>query len=138
MNSFFRPFKHSARARSESAFTFAEVLVTVGIVTAFLSTAFLVNARLLQNLKAQKETIGATQSFQERMEQIRSISFSNVADATYLQNNIFNADTLSSAAIPGAAEQVTVSVYPDDGLTPIQMTRQNGVLTVNSSSVKLA
>ena len=125
-------------SRSARGFTFAEVMVTLGIVVLFLASAFLVHSRVLQNLRAQKETVAATQTLQERMEQIRSASFSNVADASYLQNNIFNADAQSIVGIPGAVEEVTVSTYPSDGSTPTDMTRQNGALTVNTTNSNLS
>jgi type II secretory pathway pseudopilin PulG len=126
--------KYTSINHSRGGFTFGEVLVAMGIITGFLATAFLVNARVLQNLKAQKETIAATQTFQERVEQIRSSSFSNLATTAYLQNTILNADAQSSASLPGATEVITVGVYPPDGSTSTQMTRQNGAVTVNSTS----
>jgi hypothetical protein len=55
------------------------------------------NGRLLQELKNQKETTATSMMLQERMEQFRAASYSNVASKDFVKNNIL---TFSPSALP--------------------------------------
>jgi type II secretory pathway pseudopilin PulG len=85
-------------ARSRKAgFTLGEVCVSVAITAILCGGVFAANARLLSSLKNQKETTAVSMMLQERMEQFRSTSYSNVADKDYVKNNIL---TFNPAASP--------------------------------------
>jgi prepilin-type N-terminal cleavage/methylation domain-containing protein len=118
----------------QNAFTLAEVLVAIAVVAMFGLAAFATNQRLLEALKAQKETTAASMMLQERMETFRSFSYSNVASSTYVQANVVQNATTSEAPLGGLSEQITVSGYltpsggagyPSDGSTPNQWTRNS-------------
>jgi type II secretory pathway pseudopilin PulG len=112
-----------------SGFSFAEVCVAIVICVVFGAAAFTTNQRLLLALKNQKETTAATTMLQERMEEFRSLSYSNVADKTYVHDNILTFNpapspspsptpppggiytTFSEAPLANLKETVTVSGY---------------------------
>src|SRR6202171_455168 len=121
-----------------SGFTLAEVICAAAILVLFVTAIFAVNQKVLASLRAQKETLAATQIFQERIEQLRytavsDIAGTNFADINWLKANIYNADTQSISTLgPSAAETVVLSVYPAPVGTAAQLTRTNG--TVNTDS----
>jgi len=118
-----------------SGFTLVEVLCAATILVLFISAIFSVNQRVLASLKGQRETIAATQTFQERKEQLRSSPFSNIADINWLSTNIYNADAQSIAALGSSAkETVILSIYPTPDGTTSQLHRQNGTVTIDSTS----
>jgi type II secretory pathway pseudopilin PulG len=109
-----------------SGFSFAEVCVAIVVCVIFGAAAFGTNQRLLIVLKDQKEETAATMMLQERMEEFRSFSYSNVANKDYVKNNILKSPTTSEAALGNLTEYVTVSGYtPTSGYTPNPATDYN-------------
>ena len=119
---------------NSGGFTLVEVAIAVGVVALFGLATFQTNARLLQALKAQKETTAVTTAMQWRMEIFRATAFSDIADKDYVKNNILKVrtpkdangnpilDSTGTAVDPFAAlgsitEQLTIGVYPADGST---------------------
>jgi Tfp pilus assembly protein PilE len=89
-------------------FTFAEVCVAMVVCVIFGAAAFATNQRLLIALKSQKETTAATMMLQERMEKIRSFSYSDLANRGYVKTNIVQVPTTSEAALSNLSETITV------------------------------
>jgi type II secretory pathway pseudopilin PulG len=100
-----------------SGFSFAEVCIAIVVCVLFGAAAFSTNQRLLFALKNQKETTAATMVLQERMESFRAISYSNIADKTYVKDNIVqtpSTDTnlqLLESPLGSLTEIVTVRGY---------------------------
>jgi Tfp pilus assembly protein PilE len=109
----------TSKKLNANGFTFAEVVVAMGIAVVFGVAAFASNQRLLMALKAQREATAATMMLQERMETFRGFTYSNVGDATYVSTNVLNSPTTSEAVLAGLTETITVSGYMDAaGATP--------------------
>ena len=116
---------HIAKQQIIKGFSFAEVCVAIVICVVFGAAAFTTNQRLLLALKNQKETTAASMMLQERMEKLRSFSYSDVADKTYVNTNIVQTNTTSEAVLGGLSEYITISGfltaggatgnYPTDG-----------------------
>jgi hypothetical protein len=118
-----------------SGFTLVEVVCAASLLVLFVSAIFAVNERVLGSLRGQKETLAATQTFQERVEQLRSSAFSQIGDINWLQAHIYNSDTQSIGALGSPAkETVILSIYPTPDGTTSQLHRQNGTATVDSTS----
>jgi prepilin-type N-terminal cleavage/methylation domain-containing protein len=94
-----------------SGFTLAEVLLAVAVVALFGLASFATNERLLVGLKSQREATAATMMLQERMEAFRALSYSNIADKTYVKTNIVGVATTSESQLPSLTETITVSGY---------------------------
>jgi type II secretory pathway pseudopilin PulG len=108
------------------AFTFAEVVVAILIAVIFGAAAFATNNRLLIALKDQKEETAATMMLQERMEKVRSFSYSNVASKDYIKTNIVQSPTTSEGPLGNLTEYVTVSGYTaTSGYTPVPASDYN-------------
>jgi type II secretory pathway pseudopilin PulG len=120
---------HTAKRQKIKGFSLAEVAVAMVISVVFGAAAFTTNQRLLVALKNQKETTAATMMLQERMEEFRSLSYSNVANKTYVHDNVLTFNpaaspaptptpppggiytTFSEAPLANLKETVTVSGY---------------------------
>src|SRR6266576_4415128 len=116
---------HTAKRQKIKGFSLAEVAIAMVVCVVFGAAAFTTNQRLLLALKNQKETTAATMMHQERMEKLRSFSYSNLADKTYVNTNIVQTTTTSEAPLGGLTEYITISGnltaagaagnYPTDG-----------------------
>ena len=127
-----------AKALSAGAFTFLEVLIGMTILVWFLASLYVAGFRVTQLLEAQREVVAASQLIQERTEQFRSTSYSQLTNAAYVQASVLNTPTNSEAVLHSLVEVLTVSAYPPASSTPIQVTRQQDVATGNSTNSALA
>lgn len=126
------------RLASRDAFTFLEVLIGMGILVWFLAGLCVAGSRVIMLLEAQREVVAASQLIQERTEQLRSATYSQLTNATYVQTNLLNTPTNTEAMLHSLVETVTISPYPATAATPLQETRQQGAVTINSTNTALA
>jgi prepilin-type N-terminal cleavage/methylation domain-containing protein len=123
----------------QRGFTLVEVLVAVALLGAIFVTIFELNARCLRFIDASKEAVGALQGVQDRVEQLRSLLFTDLTNATTLQT-LMTTPSNGSAFAQNATEVITLSAYP----TPIgttQITRGPGASatpTINSTDSSLS
>src|SRR4026207_569570 len=75
---FSRLLARRTRGKQEDAFTLVESGMATMMVATVVGALFLGNSRVLQMVRVQRETIAATQSFQERMEKIRGTPFTQI------------------------------------------------------------
>jgi prepilin-type N-terminal cleavage/methylation domain-containing protein len=120
---------HSLNHR-RSGFTLAEVLIAIVVAVIFGVAAFATNARLMISLKTQRETTAASMMLQERMEALRSLSYTGLASTsasasaspspsppTYTADIVADT-TVSEAQLGGGingtlTETITISGYMD-------------------------
>ncbi len=125
-------------ARSVGAFTLAEVMIAMGILVWFVAGLCLAGARIAAWLESQREVVAASQLIQERTEQIRSSTYAQLTDATYLQNSLLNAPANSESMLHSLVEVLTISAYPADSSAPLKATRQQYAVSLNSTNPALA
>ena len=115
---------------NRGAFTLIEVLIAIVVVVIFGVAAFATNARLMITLKSQRETTAASMMLQERMEALRSLSYTGLSSTssspsaspspsppTYTADVVAN-PTVSEAQLGGGingslTETITVIGYMD-------------------------
>lgn len=136
---------------SRAGFTLAEVLIAVAVAVIFGVSVFATNARLMIALKTQRETTAASMMLQERMEALRSLSYTGLSSTsasasaspspsppTYAADIVANT-TVSEPQLGGGingslTETITVSGYQDTaGNCPPTVSAQNQWIR-NSSS----
>ena len=123
----------------QRGFTLVEVLVAVALLGAIFVTIFELNARCLRFIDASKEAVGALQGVQDRVEQLRSLLFTDLTNATTLQT-LMTTPSNGSALAQNATEVITLSAYPTPNGTT-QITRGPGVSatpTINSTDSSLS
>jgi type II secretory pathway pseudopilin PulG len=123
---------HTPKSHKTRGFSFVEVCVAIVVCVLFGAAAFTTNERLLIALKSQKETTAATMVLQQRMEAFRALSYSNVANKTYVSTNIVPLPStdanlkLLESPLGNLSETTTVSGYTaTSGYTAVPSTDYN-------------
>jgi len=127
--------RESPRSR-QAGFTLAEVAISIAVTAFFAAAVFATNSRLLSSLKNQKETTAVSMMLQERMEQFRSTSYSNVADKNYVLNNILTFNPAASPApspTPPSGGKYTTYSEPPLGSLKETVTVSGYVVAVSPS-----
>ena len=129
-------------------FTLVDVMAAVLVIALSLGALFTANSRAMGLLKSAKQAAVASKCLQQRIEQIRNYNWTQVTDATAMQD-LYTTPPLPSAELPGFSEQVTVSAFTpatssDGSASPgptgaqLQITRNNaGTVALVSDSVDL-
>ena len=125
------------KLNAERAFTFIENLVAITIVVLFFAALYAVNAQCLSLLNAGRGAALADMSLQDRMDQLRSCTWSQLTDATYLKSSVLNTATNTAANLGQVTESVRISAYPLAVHPPINLVRSNGSVSVVSSNATL-
>jgi type II secretory pathway pseudopilin PulG len=128
-------------------FTLVDVMAAVLVIALSLGALFTANSRAMGLLKSAKQAAVASKCLQQRIEQIRNYNWTQVTDATAMQD-LYSTPPLPSAELPGFSEQVTVSAFTPSTTSGIasagpsgsllQITRDNGgTVTLVSDSGNL-
>ena len=122
--------------KKTGGFTYVEAMVAVAIVAVFFGALYALNANCLYLLSAGRQAAAAAQSLQDRLEQFRRCSWTQLTDSSYIQDNILNTSTTSGYNIAGSTETVTLNTYPL-ATTPTKIVRANGTTTTISTNSNL-
>jgi hypothetical protein len=121
-------------------FSLLEANLAVALTLIGLAGCFAANANLLAVLRAANQGASASQSIQERVEQMRIANWLQITDSTYLKTNLLSSPTASARSLPGCTETLTVTAYPPpaSGAVPsTKLTSSNGQVAVTSSDPAL-
>ncbi len=75
--------------------------------------AMSVNTQQLRLVKATREASAASHSLQERIEQIRTATWRQITDSTYLSQTLFASLPRSIAPLENYRETITLKVWPE-------------------------
>ena len=136
----FRP-THPSR-RSQAGFTVLEAGVAGAIVTLFLASLFALNSNMMHLLRAAAEAANASQSLQQRVEEVRLANWTQITDPTWVQGSLLHTITDASVNLPGLTETLTVSPYTSPSSTPAAspppgftvMRNPDGTVTANPAA----
>ncbi len=103
--------RQSRRRRSQAAFTVLEASIAGAIIMLFLTSLFALNSNMMRLLGSASETANASQSLQQRVEQVRLSNWQQVSDPVWVSTNLFGTMTDASINLPGLTETITVSPY---------------------------
>lgn len=124
-------------ARLDRAFTFVDVMGAALLTAVFLCGAFLANSRGLNMLRTSRETAISSKILQERMEQLRGFTWTDITDSDILRTNFGTATDSASGLAPTLSETLTVTSWPTAG-TAIKITRSTtGVIALVTDNVDL-
>lgn len=99
--------------RSLAAFTLIETLVALAIGAIAIGGAMSINSQQLHLVKTTREASAASHSLQERIEQIRTATWTQITDATYVSQTLFATLPRSIAPLENYRETVTLKVWPE-------------------------
>lgn len=121
-----------------SGFALLETIFAMGMIGVFLSILMVMSSNLLGLLRTAKDNVAATQTLQERVEQMRIANWVQITDANYIATQMMNSAAASTGTLDTTIESVTVSAYPaKTGFATAKVTRQNQQTQVVSSNSAL-
>src|SRR5882762_1350814 len=102
---------HYHSKRPQSGITLVETVVAAAIIAIFFATIFELNAVCLRYIDASKESVAALQGVQDRVEVLRNLSFTDLTNATLVQNLMATPANGSEFAKTKPTEVVTIKAY---------------------------
>lgn len=132
--------KFNSLKNSKAGYSLLEANIAVASCILTLAGCFAANSSFLSVLKSANQSSAASQSVQERVEQMRIANWVQITDSNYLRNNLIGSPTASARSLPDCVETVTLTPYPapaSGAATPTQITRTNGEVTVDSTAPNL-
>jgi len=119
--------------------TLVETMMAVTLVAVFFVSIFEVNGLCLHYIKSSKNNVAALQGVQDRLEQLRNLSFANLTSASYLQSLMATPANGSEFLARSPTEIVTLSAYPAPNASNTQITLSAGgsSATINSTDSNL-
>jgi hypothetical protein len=91
-------------------------------------------------LKAANQGAAASQSIQERVEQMRIANWLQITDSNFLRTNLLSSQTASARSLPGCTETLTVSAYPapvSGGGPSTRLSSSDGQVAIVSNDASL-
>ncbi len=129
------------RLKSHSAaagFSLIESTIAAAISALFLSSVFALNISTMETIRCAKESIGASQVLQQRMESLRIANWQEVTDANWVKANLLNTAALGAEPLRNLNETLTLVPYGSNTVGNTQLTRtQSGAAIVNSNPALL-
>ena len=102
---------HSRSKRPQSGTTLVETVVAATLIAVFFATIFELNAVCLRYIDASKESVAALQGVQDRIEALRNLAFTDMTNATFVQNLMVNPANGSDFTKTKPTEVVTIKAY---------------------------
>ena len=114
--------------------TLVETMVAVALVAVFFVSIFEVNGLCLRYIKSSKNNVAALQGVQDRLEQLRNMSFANLTSASSVQSLMVTPANGSEFLARSPTEVVTLSAYPTPDASNTQITLSAGASSANMNS----
>ena len=131
--------KLSSLTHLKSGYSLVEANVAVAICIVTLGGCFAANANCLGMLRSANESAAASQSLQERVEQMRIANWVQITDSEYLKTNLVASPTASARSLGDCTETLTLTAYPPPAgvSTSMKIRRTNGLVSVDSNAPNL-
>ena len=113
---FFSPPAHRHRARSFFAFSLIELMVTISVVAVATSGVMVLTGRVFNLLKSANNTTLASQTLQERMEQIRACPWTQLTseEESPEDEDLSTEDSTDTTDDPSYEVLTDATEFPDD------------------------
>ncbi len=125
----------SAVLHKERGVTILEIVVSMGVVVLFFSGIFLMNSHVLALVRGSLESTASTRVLQDRAEQLRGSTWTQVTSAAYHSGNLLTIPPDGAGALRDLIETVTVTAHlaTPGTITPISVLR-NAASTITTAS----
>ena len=124
---------HLREHRSETGDTFPELMISVVLIVGFFAAIFEVNGACLRYINATKENVAAIQGVQDRLEQLRSMAFTDLTSAAKMTTTLTAPSNGADFTLGQVTETVTLVNYPS-GTPTVTFTRTPGASVTPSVS----
>lgn len=134
------PINGKRTRRFVAGVTLVETMMGAALVAVGFISIFEINGVCLRYIASSKNNLATLQGVQDRLEQFRNLSFTNLTDASYLQGLIAAPANGSEFLARSPTEVVTLSAYPtpDANNTQLTLSAGGGSATINSTDSNLA
>jgi len=127
-----------AELRTESGATIVEAIVAAACLITFFVGLFAISSKTLLLLRATGQQAAATFCVEQRVEEIRRLTWAQLTDGAYLRDNVFNSVPGAASTVPGLSERLTISEYPTASTSTVVVRTAAGAASVQSSNTALA
>src|SRR6186997_1288217 len=100
-------------APAERAFSLVEAIIAVGVSMITLGAVLLLNAQQLRLVKSARESNAASLALQDRIEKMRTLTWKNLTDSTYVRDKFLTAPPPSARQLTRYTERIMVSAWPN-------------------------
>ena len=122
---------------SESGTSMIEAMVAACTSALFLSSLFTMNMTGIKAVRTAREAACASQVLQQRVEAMRIANWHQVTDATWVKNNLLNANAAGSDALKNMTETLTLVPYDSTTTGTTQLKRTGGTATIVNQTALL-
>lgn len=120
---------------SAAGFSLVESTIAAAIAALFLSSVFTLNISAMETIRCAKESIGASQVLQQRMESLRIANWQQVTDADWVKANLLNSDALGAEPLRNLTESILLVPYGSSSVGSTEFSRTpSGTTIVNRNS----
>jgi hypothetical protein len=123
---------------AQTGHTLVEGIIAAGISALYLGSLFTMNASSMGTIKMARESSCASQVLQQRVESLRIANWHDVTDATWLRDNLLNADAAGTDQLKSVSETLLIEPYGSGTNGNTQLTRSGGVASIVNSVPLLA
>jgi hypothetical protein len=127
----------SAVTSFEAGFSFVENLIAMVIVVLFFGALYGISSQGLYVLNSGREATVANVCLRDRLEQLRTCTWAQLTDASYLRTSVLNSSPSGATNLGNLTETLTLNSYPVAG-NPTIVTRANGSASVTSGNAGLS
>jgi hypothetical protein len=124
-----------AAPHREGGATILEIVVSMGVVVLFFSGIFLMNSRVLALVRGSLESTASTRVLQDRAEQLRGSTWTQVTDASYHSGTLLAVPPDCAGALHNLTETITVTAHlaTPGTVTPIAVQRDSAATVTTTS-----
>jgi hypothetical protein len=99
--------------RSRAGSTLLEAAFATAIAAIFFAGIYAINGRTMNMLRRNVECTAATTALQNRLERVRSATWEQITDSTYLRDMVLAPASSSAPYLNKLSEKITLNAYPE-------------------------
>ncbi len=119
---------------SSAGFSLIESTIAVAISVMFLSSLFTMNISAIDTIRGAKESVGASQVLQQRIESLRIANWQEVTSASWLVANTMNTAAAGSELLQNLTETLTLVPYGSTTVGNTKLVRTGAGTTIVSQN----
>lgn len=131
--------KRSSQSAGRTAgFTLIDNMVAIGIIAVGFAALYTISAQCMRVMYSAREEMTAAQALQDRGDSLRTCTWAQITDASYIAANIMNTAANKAPLMKKMTETVTINAYPTAINPAIQVQRSSaGVTSILSQNAAI-
>jgi hypothetical protein len=121
----------------EKGTTLIESVFAAGISALFLGSLFAMNTASMATIRMARDSACASQVLQQRIESLRIANWHQITNASWLRENLLNADAAGGSQLKEVSEVLMLIPYGSSSPGNTKITRTNGHATILNQTALL-